>query len=199
MIFYASCCLAVIVLRKKMPEAPRVYKTFGYPVVPILFIVTAVWLLYNTLKSNTVESVAGLVLIALGIPIYIYLRRANTKPAEPSPNIKPGSKLTNPATLVLLIAAFIVTVASVTPSFIPAHTKNPFEGDSCINRLRMIEGAKDQWALEFHKTTNDTPTWDDLRRYMTRGVLPSCPKGGTYTVGHVSELVKCSYPGHGLK
>jgi APA family basic amino acid/polyamine antiporter len=75
MIFYASCCFAVIVLRKKMPDAPRPYRTFGYPIVPLLFVVVAVWLLFNTLKTSPAESRIGLVLIALGLPLYFWQRR----------------------------------------------------------------------------------------------------------------------------
>lgn len=75
MIFYAACCLAVIVLRHKMPNARRPYKTLGYPVVPILFVLAAIWLLINTVRESTVESVAGLILIGLGLPLYSYLRQ----------------------------------------------------------------------------------------------------------------------------
>jgi APA family basic amino acid/polyamine antiporter len=76
MIFYAATTAAVLVLRKKQPEARRPYKTLGYPVVPLLFIMVAVWLLINTLSTNPVESVAGLGLIALGLPVYYWQRRA---------------------------------------------------------------------------------------------------------------------------
>ncbi len=74
-IFYAATTSAVFVLRKKMPDAPRPYKTVGYPLVPVAFILVAVWLLVNTLITTPVESLAGLVLIAVGLPIYIYLKR----------------------------------------------------------------------------------------------------------------------------
>src|ERR1043166_9269947 len=42
---------------------------------------------------------------------------------------------------------------------------------SCITALRMIDGAKQQWALEHHKTTNDIATWDDIRHYIAQGRL----------------------------
>ena len=72
--------------------------------------------------------------------------------------------------------------------------RDPFEGNACINRIRMIDGAKDQWALDQHKTTNDVPTWEDIRYYLSReGDIPTCPAGGAYTVGHVGEGTKCSY------
>jgi APA family basic amino acid/polyamine antiporter len=75
MIFYAATSAAVLVLRKKRPEAPRPYKTLGYPVVPLLFVMVAVWLLINTLSTSPVESVAGLGLIALGLPVFYWQRR----------------------------------------------------------------------------------------------------------------------------
>jgi APA family basic amino acid/polyamine antiporter len=75
MIFYAACSAAVLVLRKKQPDTPRPYKTLGYPVVPLLFVMVAVWLLINTLSTNPIESVVGLGLIALGLPLYYWQRR----------------------------------------------------------------------------------------------------------------------------
>jgi APA family basic amino acid/polyamine antiporter len=80
MIFYALTTSAVIVLRKKMPQTPRPYKTLGYPVVPILFIAVALWLLVNTLRTNPLESAVGLGLIALGLPVYFWLRRTAARP-----------------------------------------------------------------------------------------------------------------------
>jgi APA family basic amino acid/polyamine antiporter len=79
MIFYAATTAAVFVLRKKMPGAVRPYKTLGYPVVPLIFIAVALWLLANTLRTSTVESVVGLGLIALGLPVFIWQRRTRRK------------------------------------------------------------------------------------------------------------------------
>jgi len=57
-----------------MPDAHRPYRTFGYPVVPVLFVLAALWLVINTLLTNPVESALGLGLIALGLPFYCYFR-----------------------------------------------------------------------------------------------------------------------------
>lgn len=81
MIFYASTTLGVFILRRKMPNAARPYKTLGYPVVPLVFIAVALWLLLNTLQTSTVESVAGLVLIGLGLPVFYWQRRGARKVA----------------------------------------------------------------------------------------------------------------------
>jgi APA family basic amino acid/polyamine antiporter len=74
-IFYGLVTSSVFVLRRKMPDAPRPYKTLGYPLMPLVFVLVAVWLVVNTLVNRPVESIAGLVLIALGLPIYFYYRR----------------------------------------------------------------------------------------------------------------------------
>lgn len=71
-IFYALTTSAVFILRKKMKDVPRPYKTLGYPYVPAAFILMSVLLLINTLIKRPDESVAGLVLIFMGIPVYLY-------------------------------------------------------------------------------------------------------------------------------
>lgn len=73
--------------------------------------------------------------------------------------------------------------------------------NACINNLRLIDAAKQQWALEQRKTPADTPTWDDLRPYLGHGPngdLPVCPGGGTYTIATVAEKPTCNVPGHVL-
>ncbi len=72
-IFYAFVTASVFVFRKKYPDAPRPYKTFGYPVVPILFLLVAGWLLINTILTSPMQSFIGIFLIALGLPVYYYL------------------------------------------------------------------------------------------------------------------------------
>jgi hypothetical protein len=73
--------------------------------------------------------------------------------------------------------------------------------NACINNLRMIDGAKQQWALEYHKKITDIPTAQDITPYMGRGPageFPVCPEGGTYIIGAVGEKPRCSIPGHEL-
>jgi APA family basic amino acid/polyamine antiporter len=74
-IFFALVGSSLFVLRRKLPAAPRRYRTPGYPVVPILFILVAIWLVINSLKAYPVESAAGLFLIALGLPFFFFFRR----------------------------------------------------------------------------------------------------------------------------
>jgi APA family basic amino acid/polyamine antiporter len=74
-VFTALVGTSLFVLRRKLPVAPRRYRTIGYPVVPAVFVVVAIWLVINTLWSSPIESAAGVVVIALGLPVYLYLRR----------------------------------------------------------------------------------------------------------------------------
>jgi hypothetical protein len=82
-----------------------------------------------------------------------------------------------------------------------AYLDAPPSLDACINKLRHIDGAKQQWALETKPPTDATPTWDDIRPYLGRGsnsFLPQCPKGGIYTIGSLTNYPKCSVKGHTL-
>ncbi len=73
-IFYALVTSSVFVMRYKFPDMERPYRTWGYPVVPIVFVLVATWLIINTLFSKPVESVAGLVMMGVGFPLYLYFR-----------------------------------------------------------------------------------------------------------------------------
>jgi len=69
----------------------------------------------------------------------------------------------------------------------------------CSGQLLQIGFAKQTWALEHNKTTNDTPVESDLfgtNAYIWQKV--SCPAGGVYQFGRVGEKPTCSVPGHTL-
>ncbi|HZX09714.1 MAG TPA: hypothetical protein VFG01_02105 [Acidobacteriota bacterium] len=57
----------------------RPYKTWGYPIVPFLFIIFSLGILINTLIEKPVESLAGVILTLLGIPVYFYWKRKALK------------------------------------------------------------------------------------------------------------------------
>jgi basic amino acid/polyamine antiporter, APA family len=76
-IFYALVTSSVFVFRKRFPNAERPYKAFGYPVVPVLFLLVAAWLLINTMITTPKQSFAGIFLILLGLPVYYYLVNKN--------------------------------------------------------------------------------------------------------------------------
>jgi basic amino acid/polyamine antiporter, APA family len=74
-LFYALAGAAVIVLRRKRPEWPRPYRTWGYPATPIFYAGVCAVVLVNTLVSQPVESGCGLVILAIGLPAYFYWKR----------------------------------------------------------------------------------------------------------------------------
>lgn len=78
-IFYGLVTSSVFVLRRKMPNAARPYKTFGYPLIPMVFVLVAIALIINTLFTRPVESLFGLLLIAIGLPLYFYFRAQQRK------------------------------------------------------------------------------------------------------------------------
>lgn len=75
-LFLALVAGAVIILRYKKPEIHRPYRTWGYPFTPVIFILSAIFISVNTLIKEFWNSMAGLLIIALGIPFYIYWKGA---------------------------------------------------------------------------------------------------------------------------
>jgi APA family basic amino acid/polyamine antiporter len=78
-IFYAMAAAAVIILRKKSSEAERPYKTWGYPVTPVIFIIFSLYLVVNTLVENPRDSFIGLGLVLLGLPAFYYWKLKQSK------------------------------------------------------------------------------------------------------------------------
>lgn len=76
-IFYGLTTASVFIFRRRLPDAERPYKTWGYPVVPALFLLVTGWLLLNTLRATPRQALIGLGLIALGLPVYSYWSRRN--------------------------------------------------------------------------------------------------------------------------
>jgi len=72
------------------------------------------------------------------------------------------------------------------------------EQNACINNLRQIDAAKQQWALEKNKPDTALPTAQELLPYFKTGTFPVCPAGGTYYINAVGELPACTLPGHAL-
>jgi len=74
-IYYGATTLGVFILRKKMPDAPRPYKVWGYPVVPAIVVVFCAVLIINTVFSRPREAAIGAVLMLTGVPMYIWFTR----------------------------------------------------------------------------------------------------------------------------
>jgi chromosome segregation ATPase len=70
---------------------------------------------------------------------------------------------------------------------------------TCINNLRLLQAAKQQWALEQHKPADSVPTPQDIAPYFPNSMVPECPGGGRYTLNAVNAAPTCSIPGHVLQ
>jgi basic amino acid/polyamine antiporter, APA family len=69
-IFSAAAIAGVIILRRRLPDLHRPYRVWGYPILPVAFIIAALAIVANTLVSKPIESVLGLAIILAGVPLY---------------------------------------------------------------------------------------------------------------------------------
>jgi len=79
LMFYALTIAGVFVLRAKRPDAERPYKAFGYPIVPVLYTVTASAIMLVLLLYQTQTAWPGLVIVMLGVPVYLLWSRTGAK------------------------------------------------------------------------------------------------------------------------
>ena len=77
-LFFALAVSGIFILRRKFPQKERPYKVWGYPVVPITFILICIWLFFNTLISYPVQSIVGLLILLSGLPVYLFSKRVRT-------------------------------------------------------------------------------------------------------------------------
>ncbi|HET7695665.1 MAG TPA: amino acid permease [Vicinamibacterales bacterium] len=82
LIFVALATASVFLFRRRMPDAERSYRTVGYPVVPILFLVVAGWLIVNTFMATPGRAMAGVGLMLAGLPFYWYWSRSAASARE---------------------------------------------------------------------------------------------------------------------
>jgi len=80
----------------------------------------------------------------------------------------------------------------------PPPTAEQAQAIGCINNLRMIDGAKQQWALEKQKPAGALMTAADLAPYLRSNTVPVCPAGGVYTFNPVALMPICNIPGHAV-
>ena len=81
-ISYALMVAGMMILRRKQPELERPYRMWGYPVTPLLFLAVAAGFLINTLIEKPGPSLAGLALIATGVPVYFVWRKSGSRAVE---------------------------------------------------------------------------------------------------------------------
>jgi len=102
---------------------------------------------------------------------------------------------------IMIVVAIIAMLAAIAiPNFVKARATAQQTG--CINNLQQMDGALQTWATENRKSDTSTYSLDDLKPYIkldSRGELPRCPGGGTYTPGaSVTNAPTCSIASHKL-
>ena len=94
---------------------------------------------------------------------------------------------------IMIVVAIIGLLAAIAiPNFVKA--RETAQKNACINNLRQIDGAKEQWALENKKNTGSTASPASINAYIKNGA-PSCPANGSYTYGSVGTNPTCSLGG----
>lgn len=97
---------------------------------------------------------------------------------------------------IMIVVAIIGLLAAIAiPSFIKARTES--QKNACINNLRQIDAAKEQWALANKKVNGDAVVEAEVNAYI-KGGAPDCPADGTYTYAVVGTDPTCSIAGHVL-
>ena len=103
------------------------------------------------------------------------------------------SKANNILLAASIVIFGLVAAAIVIPNFMRARTTPA--SNACINNLRQMDGAIQQWALEQKKNRQDQVVWNDIMPYLKNQIV--CQNGGKYLIGPVvSNGVTCSFPGH---
>jgi prepilin-type N-terminal cleavage/methylation domain-containing protein len=96
---------------------------------------------------------------------------------------------------IMIVVAIIGLLAAIAiPNFVKARATS--QANACINNMRQLDGAAQQWALEKGKHQGDTITIaSDLTPYIklnSASKIPPCPAGGTYTDALVGDTPTCS-------
>jgi prepilin-type N-terminal cleavage/methylation domain-containing protein len=98
---------------------------------------------------------------------------------------------------IMIVVAIIGLLAAIAlPSFMKARSTS--QKNACIENLRQIEGAKEQWAMAANQSTGATLDTGAVSSYLKGSKFPACPGGGTYTYNIVGTDASCTVSGHGL-
>ncbi|MBU1692342.1 MAG: prepilin-type N-terminal cleavage/methylation domain-containing protein [Verrucomicrobia bacterium] len=112
---------------------------------------------------------------------------------------RPGTRLCRGFTLleIMIVVTFIGLLAGLAiPGLLRARQAS--QRVRCIDNLRQIDSAKEQWAMENFAAEGDGVEEAQLLPYFQRG-FPECPAGGAYTIMPIGEIPTCDQDGHVLE
>lgn len=76
-IFFTLAAAGIFIFRKRLKDVKRPYKTFGYPVTPLIFICINIWFVINIMIQKPLHMALGISFLLLGVPVYIFFKRKN--------------------------------------------------------------------------------------------------------------------------
>jgi basic amino acid/polyamine antiporter, APA family len=76
-IFFTLAAAGIFIFRKKLKDTERPYKTFGYPVTPLIFIIINTWFIINIMINKPLHMAIGFCFLLLGVPVFLYFKRKN--------------------------------------------------------------------------------------------------------------------------
>lgn len=122
------------------------------------------------------------------------IKRANGTMKGHGPAL--GGLITGYISIALIPVIGLLSAIAI-PNFVKA--RQTAQMNACVNNLRLIDAAKQQWALEKGKDAAATPTQDEITPYLGRdNIMPVCPAGGTYDIKSGGEVPTCTIPNHVL-
>ena len=77
-IFFTLAAAGIFIFRKKLKNVERPYKTFGYPVTPLIFICINIWFVLNMMINKPLHMGIGIGFVLLGVPVYFFFKRKNS-------------------------------------------------------------------------------------------------------------------------
>ena len=96
---------------------------------------------------------------------------------------------------IMIVVAIIGLLAAIAiPNFVKNRATS--QKNACLNNLRLIDGAKEQWAMESGQDAGASPVTTEINTYLKGSTTPACPTKGTYNYQVVGTKPSCSITAH---